>query len=78
MVGFMSITAFLSMWVSNMASTAMMLPIVHSVLEHLRESEFEAEERELQKKRDSQALHITETKHSSEEAGMWIEGQNAV
>uniref|UniRef100_A0A3B4EPN8 Solute carrier family 13 member 5b n=1 Tax=Pygocentrus nattereri TaxID=42514 RepID=A0A3B4EPN8_PYGNA len=47
MVGFMSITAFLSMWISTVASTALMLPIVHSVLEHLRESEFEAEEHEL-------------------------------
>uniref|UniRef100_A0A3B4DDD0 Solute carrier family 13 member 2 n=1 Tax=Pygocentrus nattereri TaxID=42514 RepID=A0A3B4DDD0_PYGNA len=64
MVGFMSITAFLSMWISTVASTALMLPIVHSVLEHLRESEFEAEEHELQKKRDSRALHITETKHN--------------
>ncbi|KAL6465439.1 hypothetical protein MHYP_G00255720 [Metynnis hypsauchen] len=67
MVGFMSITAFLSMWISSVASTVLMLPIVHSVLEHLRESEFEAEEHELQKKRDSQALHITETKHSTED-----------
>ncbi|XP_056662903.1 Na(+)/citrate cotransporter isoform X4 [Monodelphis domestica] len=36
MMGFMSITAFLSMWISNTASTSMMVPIVEAVLEELR------------------------------------------
>ncbi|XP_070573702.1 solute carrier family 13 member 2-like [Ptychodera flava] len=43
MLGFMSVTAFLSMWISNTATTAMMLPIAQAVL--LRLSERMAEER---------------------------------
>ena len=35
--GFMSTTAFLSMWISNTATAAMMLPIAHAVLEEIKE-----------------------------------------
>lgn len=43
MLGFMVTTMFLSMWISNTATTAMMVPIVDAVLNELEKEEREKE-----------------------------------
>ncbi|XP_077360958.1 Na(+)/citrate cotransporter-like [Festucalex cinctus] len=52
MLGFMGVTAFLSMWISNTATAAMMVPIVHAVLEQLHRHD-DAEEGRLKTRDDA-------------------------
>ncbi|KAM6983586.1 solute carrier family 13 member 2 [Tautogolabrus adspersus] len=64
MIGFMSVSAFLSMWISNTATTAMMLPIAHAVLLQLKATEARADARDIQAAADNEGfeLEVTETK----------------
>ncbi|XP_070699209.1 solute carrier family 13 member 2 [Pempheris klunzingeri] len=48
MMGFMIVSAFLSMWISNTATTAMMLPIAQAVLQQLKDTEAQADARDFQ------------------------------
>lgn len=56
----MIVTAFLSMWISNTATTAMMLPISQAVLEQLSATEADSDEKELREGRDNQAFELAE------------------
>ncbi|XP_068456624.1 solute carrier family 13 member 2 [Clinocottus analis] len=48
MLGFMIVSSFLSMWISNSATVAMMLPISQAVLQQLKATEAQADERDFQ------------------------------
>uniref|UniRef100_A0AAY4D9Y8 Solute carrier family 13 member 2 n=1 Tax=Denticeps clupeoides TaxID=299321 RepID=A0AAY4D9Y8_9TELE len=64
MIGFMSTTAFLSMWISNTAAAAMMLPITHAVLHQLSTVEAKANETDLQIGLDNKGFDMGERKES--------------
>lgn len=48
------------MWISNTATTAMMLPISQAVLEQLSATEADSDEKELREGQDNQAFELTE------------------
>uniref|UniRef100_A0A671XL61 Solute carrier family 13 member 2 n=1 Tax=Sparus aurata TaxID=8175 RepID=A0A671XL61_SPAAU len=77
MMGFMSTTAFLSMWISNSAATAMMLPIAGAVLQQLCDTEANAEEREYglsaaKDGQENQAFEMGDTKENHKKESLFI------
>lgn len=48
------------MWISNTATTAMMLPIAQAVLDQLCKTEAKRDKRELREGRDNQAFELAE------------------
>ncbi|XP_029375102.1 solute carrier family 13 member 2-like [Echeneis naucrates] len=65
MMGFMIVSAFLSMWISNTATTAMMLPIAQAVLQQLKATEMQASDRDFEARgadNETFELELTETK----------------
>ncbi|KAK2882073.1 solute carrier family 13 member 2-like [Channa argus] len=66
MMGFMIVSSFLSMWISNTATTAMMLPIAQAVLQQLKATEAQADQRDFEAAaEDNHAfeLEVRQTKH---------------
>ncbi|GIY20915.1 hypothetical protein CDAR_582211 [Caerostris darwini] len=70
MLGFMTTTMFLSMWISNTATTAMMVPIVDAVLDEL-----EKEEKKTLKS-DGSAISMVTIRSNTSSQSIWSTEMN--